>query len=287
MSKIIRTSTMRHKKTKARFPTVIYTLFGAYIIQRGGEVHVANLIELVRPLGFSANAIRLGLSRMSRYGVFNVRKAGRCSYYSLSPKGMEWMERGRMRAFDVGHKKWDGKWRLVVYSVPEKLRVLRDKIRVKLCSLGFANLSASVWISPHDLRSEIVSFVRKNRMTKYVEMFEAEYMGFRNARVFAVYIWDIEDLRKRYQAFVRKYTALRSKSERLVKESYSMDPAECFAERFCLTAEYVALRLEDPMLPLELLPANWLGLRAQRLHDALWHSLKPAAENFVDSVLQK
>ena len=277
----------RHKKTTARFPTVIYTLFGAYIIRRGGEVHVADLIELVRPLGFSANAIRLGLSRMSRYGVFNIRKAGRRSFYSLSPKGMEWMEKGRMRAFEAEHKRWDGKWRLVVYDVPETLRVLRDRIRAKLCSLGFARLSASVWISPHDLRSEIINFVRNNRTDKYVEMFEAEYVGFRSARVFAVYIWDIKGLENRYRAFVRKYTTLRSKFERLANTRSSMDPAECFAERFCLTAEYVALRLEDPMLPLELLPANWLGLQAHRLHDVLWRSLKPAADNFVDSILRK
>jgi len=287
MSKIKRTLSQRHKKTNARFPTVIYTLFGAYIIPRSGEVHVANLIELVRPLGFSANAIRLGLSRMSRYGVFKIRRVGRRSYYSLSHKGVKWMEKGRVRAFDVKHKKWDGRWRLVVYSVPEALRVLRDKIRTELCNLGFASLSASVWISPHDLRSEIVDLVRKNGMAKYVEMFEADYNGFRSVKGFAVYVWDIEDLKNRYQMFVRKYTSLRSRVESLARRGKPMDPAECFAERFCLTAEYVALRLDDPMLPLELLPANWSGLRAQRLHDAVWLLLKPAADKFVDLVLRK
>jgi phenylacetic acid degradation operon negative regulatory protein len=66
-----------------------------------------------------------------------------------------------------------------------------------------------------------------------------------------------------------------------------MSPAECFAERFCLTAEYVGIRLEDPMLPMELLPENWAGLSAQVLHDTVWELLKPAAENFIDSVLAK
>ena len=80
MSKNIRAPQKRHKKIKAKFPTVIYTLFGAYIIPRSGEVRVTNLVNLVRPLGFSANAIRLGLSRMSRYGVFKVRKVGRQRY---------------------------------------------------------------------------------------------------------------------------------------------------------------------------------------------------------------
>jgi phenylacetic acid degradation operon negative regulatory protein len=287
MSQAKRISNRRHKKTKARFRTVIYTLFGAYIIPRGGEVHVGNLIELVRPLGFSANAIRLGLSRMSRYGVFKIRRKGRRSYYSLSPKGMHRMEKGKVRAFDVKHKKWDGRWRLVVYKVPETLRTLRDKLRTELCNMGFASLSASVWISPHNLRSQIAGIVKEIGVTKNVEMFEAEYTGFRSAKEFAVHMWDIEALKNRYQVFVRKYTTLRSRFESLKKRGSLMGPGECFAERFCLTAEYVALRLDDPMLPLKLLPANWVGLRAQILHDAVWRLLKPAADDFADRILQK
>jgi phenylacetic acid degradation operon negative regulatory protein len=287
MSKYVRISGKRHKRIKARFATVIYTLFGAYVTPRGGEVHVGSLIELVRALGFSENAIRLGLSRMSRYGAFKVRRRGRRSYYSLSRKGMEWMELGRVRAFEVAHKKWDGKWRLVVYNIPETFRVLRGEIRTNLQSLGFASLSASVWISPHDFRSEIVNFVKERNMTACVEIFEAEYKGLLRARTFAATVWDIDGLQKSYLIFVDRYRSLRSKFERLARTSSPMDPAECFAERFCMTAEYVALRLGDPMLPLELLPAEWAGLRAHSLHDTMWDLLKPAADSFIDSVLRK
>lgn len=266
---------------------MIYTLFGAYIIPRGGEVHVANLITLVRPLGFSANAIRLGLSRISRHGVFKIRKIGRQSHYSLSAKGMKGLEQGRVRAFDTEYKEWDGKWHLVAYNIPETLRVLRDKFRAKLHVLGFANLSSAVWISPHDFRSEILRFMEEKRMAEYVEIFKAEYKGLRSVKEFAARTWDINDLENRYRVFVRKYTTLRAKFERMARTNRPMASAACFAERFCLTAEYVALRLEDPMLPLDLLPADWVGLRAHRLHDAMWAILEPTAENFVDSVLQK
>ena len=285
MSNRKRKSAKRHKKTNARFPTVIFTLYGAYVIPYGGHVRVSDLIELVRPLGFSPNAIRLGLSRMSRHGAFTIRKRGRYSYYSLSRRGMEFMETGRVRAFDVEHKKWDGRWRLVAYRVPEALRVLRDTFRQKLQSLGFANLSASVWISPRDCRSEIISFVKSKKMTKYVETFEADYTGFRRARDFATTVWAIGNLEKRYQAFVDKYSALRSTITQSARKGIPLDPAACFADRFCLTAEYVALRLDDPVLPLELLPRAWVGLQAQRLHDEVWELLEPAAKRFVEMVL--
>jgi phenylacetic acid degradation operon negative regulatory protein len=287
MSKIKRTSVRRHKKTTARFPTVIFTLFGVYIIPRGGRVRVSDLIELVRPLGFSPNAIRLGLSRMARRGVFRVHKRGRYSHYSLSRRGMKFMETGRVRAFDLEHKKWDGKWRLIAYRVPEALRGLRDEFREKLQSLGFANLSASVWISPRSFRSEIISFVKRHKMTEYVETFEADYNGLRRPRDFAAALWAIGDLENRYQAYIDKYAALRSEFTRSARKGDHVEGAACFADRFCLTAEYVALRLDDPMLPLELLPAGWVGVRAKRLHDDMWSILEPAAGKFIDSVLRK
>jgi phenylacetic acid degradation operon negative regulatory protein len=285
MSRIRRATAKRHRKIQARFSTVIYTLFGAYVVPRSGEVHVASLLKLVIPLGFSANAIRLGLSRMSKHGVFRVRRAGRCSYYSLSEKGLKWMEQGRVRAFEVEHKQWDGKWRLVVYNIPERQRALRDKLRVKLHSLGFAKLSTSLWIAPHDIRTEINEYLKDRGMVRYVETFVAEYTGVRHPREFAPLVWSIKDLAKKYAVFVDKCSSVYAAFKRAEKTGGESDLTECFAQRFCMTAEYVALRLEDPMLPLELLPENWVGLRAQKLHDTLLNILKPRADEFVDSVL--
>jgi phenylacetic acid degradation operon negative regulatory protein len=287
MSKSERKYRKQHKKIQARFSTMIYTLFGAFIIPRGGEVHVASLIKLVRPLGFSANAIRLGLSRMFRKGVFNVRKVGRRSCYSLSTKGTRWMEQGRVRAFDFEHKPWDGKWRLVVYNIPEKLRVLRDRLRSKLHSLGFANLSTSVWISPYDFFSEIEAFTSGKKMSRYVETFEAEYKGKRKVKELVVILWELDELARRYQSFISRYATLYSRHKRAVKAGGSLDLAECFGQRFCLSAEYIALRLEDPMLPLELLPKTWSGFQAQGLYKKMYNLLKTPADEFVDMVLRR
>jgi phenylacetic acid degradation operon negative regulatory protein len=287
MSKSKRVTIKRHKKPKARFSTVIYTLFGAYVLPRRGEVNATNLIKLIRPLGFSANAIRLGLSRMSRYGVFRIRKVGRHSYYSLSIKGMKWMEQGRVRAFDMESKKWDGKWRLVVYNIPEQYRAFRDRLRSRLHNQGFASLSTSLWISPYDFRSELERFIRDKKMSTYVETFEARYTGQRRQKELAKIAWDVDALTKRYQSFIDEYSTLPARCERTAQEGGAMSSADCFAQRFCMTAEYVALKLEDPMLPLELLPKNWVGARAERLHDQLWKLLRPSADEFVDSVLQE
>jgi phenylacetic acid degradation operon negative regulatory protein len=287
MSKIKRTKGRGHTKIQARFSTVIYTLFGAFIVPRGGKVHVASLIDLVFPLGFSPNAIRLGLSRMARQGVFDIKKSGRRSYYSLNVKGMKWMEQGRVRAFEVKRRKWDGRWRLVVYNFPETMRDLRDKLRCKLQSLGYANVSASFWISPYDLQAELSRYMEEKSMLDYVETFTADYTGKRRDKELAATVWRIDDLTRQYRIFMRKYEKLISAYNRSAKSERPMDLADCFARRFCMTAEYVALRLADPMLPSELLPENWAGIQAEGIYDDLLRLLKPRADAFVDSVLSE
>lgn len=72
-------------------------------------------------------------------------------------------EKGKLRAmqFKVNDmeikrsKRWDGKWRIVVFDIPEKIRAARDALRIKLCKLGFYELQKSVFIYPFECRDEI------------------------------------------------------------------------------------------------------------------------------------
>ena len=47
-------------------------------------------------------------------------------------------------------EKWDGKWRVLIFDIPEKQKELRDKVRNTLQAIGFKWLQDSVWVYPHD-----------------------------------------------------------------------------------------------------------------------------------------
>ncbi len=47
-------------------------------------------------------------------------------------------------------KKWDGKWRVIIFDIKEERKGLRDKIRNTLINLGFKRLQDSVWVFPYD-----------------------------------------------------------------------------------------------------------------------------------------
>lgn len=56
-----------------------------------------------------------------------------------------------------GHpKRWDKRWRVVVFDIPEKRRKSRDQMRATLQSIGFEQLQRSVWVYPYDCEDWVV-----------------------------------------------------------------------------------------------------------------------------------
>jgi hypothetical protein len=58
------------------------------------------------------------------------------------------------------NKKWDKKWRVVIFDVPEKYKRLRDTFQKRLLQLGMFQLQESVYVSPHSCFDEI-EFLRE------------------------------------------------------------------------------------------------------------------------------
>lgn len=77
-------------------------------------------------------------------------------------------------------KKWDRKWRMVVFDIPEQKKKARDALRNKLKLLGLYPVQDSVFLTPHNCEKEI-DFIcsvfdldRNNILIFYVDHFEGE-----------------------------------------------------------------------------------------------------------------
>jgi len=68
-------------------------------------------------------------------------------------------------------KKWDGRWFLVIFDVPEEQKNKRDYIRRFLTDLGFYPYQKSVYLFPYECEKEI-KLIKKiaegNRYMKYI-----------------------------------------------------------------------------------------------------------------------
>ena len=70
--------------------------------------------------------------------------------------------------------KWDGKWRLVVFDIPEESSVLRDRFRKLLKSYGFKMLQASVFICPYPLNREAIAYLKETGLINYIRILKVE-----------------------------------------------------------------------------------------------------------------
>ncbi len=274
-------------KNKVRIPTTIFTLFGAYIIPRDGEVWVGNLMKLLKPFGLSSNAIRLALSRMSRQKLLISRKKGRRSYYSLSKRGYNWMLYGRHRGLEREYKYWDKRWRFLIYNIPEKLRSKRDTLRKKLYSMSFGSLGPSIWLSPYDFEKELMMILDKLKLSEFVETFESKYTGIHDEKELIKKAWDVKSLEYRYKEFLNKYSPRFVFYKNKIKKKEYIDLGECFKDRFKSSAEFIDIALDDPMLPRQLLAVDWVGYKAKEIHKELQEILAPEANKFVDEIFKE
>jgi len=271
----------------ARSQDLVFTLYGDYLRHRGGEAWTGSLLELLGHLGLSEQAVRSTLSRMSRKGWLKGRRVGNKSYYSSTPKSIALLEEGAQRIFQPRSDLWDGRWYLLVYSIPEKERPLRHRLRKRLTWLGFGSLSNATWISPRDRRREVEGVVNSLGIQGHVEIFTAEHLGFASDQELVERCWNLEELNRAYAAFIAQHEPGFLDYKGRVAEGDSLEPNECFVRRFMLVHEYRSFPYVDPNLPSELLPKGWLGDKATQLFQEYHRLLTAKANAFVDSVLAK
>lgn len=98
----------------------------------------------------------------------------------LTEKGSAALARLDLAAYGQKKKKqrWDKRWRLLIFDIPEKRRGTREKIRRTLISIGFMRLQDSVWIYPYDCEDLIMLLKSEFRIGKdmlYAIIEELEY----------------------------------------------------------------------------------------------------------------
>lgn len=65
---------------------------------------------------------------------------------------------------------WDGKWRMVMFDIPESRRSERKLFAEKLSVLGFLMIQKSCWIYPFECRKEIGLIISVLELEKFVSL---------------------------------------------------------------------------------------------------------------------
>ncbi len=120
-----------------------------------------NTLQLLKytPLGRRKAAYRVNdsLDRLIRGGYVTFETRNGKKFLRLTPKGetkLAHATAGDMRM--VPPRRWDKRWRIVIFDIPESRRKARDLLRDRLIAIGFVRLQASVWVYPHDCEDVII-----------------------------------------------------------------------------------------------------------------------------------
>lgn len=81
----------------------------------------------------------------------------------------------KVDAMTIPHQtKWDGKWRIVIFDIPEYAREARDALRNRLRQIGMKELQKSVFIHPYPCDDEINFLVEFYQVRPHVRLITAE-----------------------------------------------------------------------------------------------------------------
>ncbi len=109
--------------------------------------------------------INTSVGRMRKRGLIKFEN-GR---YALTPSGEKLLRKWEFSEYKLNRpKKWDKKWRMVIFDIPEKLRKVRGQIRIILSSAGFVHLQDSVWVYPYDCEDVIALLKTDYGVGKYL-----------------------------------------------------------------------------------------------------------------------
>jgi phenylacetic acid degradation operon negative regulatory protein len=246
---------------------LLLTVLGEFVLADGGQAWTSTLIEALSTLGVEPRTSRQAIARTAAAGLLRSERSGRQVCWALTPAATRLLTEGAARIYQFGvrEEEWDGRWLVVLASVPETNRHLRYRLRVGLEWQGFAALAAGVWICPWVEREAAAVAVLSNvGLVGDAVSFRAiaGEVGALEERVSAV--WELDEVAGEYRAFIETTEA-----------KAPVTGADAFVALATLVHDWRHFPAADPALPARLLPQNWPARAAARLfHDChdRWHT---------------
>jgi len=102
---------------------------------------------------------------LERFSYFNKK--------GFSSKGIEMLLKLKNRK-EIKEKKWDKRWRIVIFDIPENKKKIRDSFRIKLKGLGFKKLQDSIWINAYGELNDVQNVVKRYGIAKNVVLIASD-----------------------------------------------------------------------------------------------------------------
>ncbi|MFG2968059.1 PaaX family transcriptional regulator C-terminal domain-containing protein [Streptomyces sp. NPDC048288] len=195
------------------------------------ELPVKDLVRLVEPFGVGGSTLRAALSRMTAAG--DLRRTDD-AVYGLSERLLARQSR-QDEAVRPRTRAWHGDWEMLVVTATGRGPAERADLRTRLTALRLAELREGVWLRPANLARPL-----PGDLTDTAQSYTAR--PDHPARELASALWPLTTWAATARTLLTRAAAARLP-----------------ADRFAVFAAAVRHLLTDPVLPPDLLPADWPG----------------------------
>lgn len=245
--------------TSAR--SLLLTVLGEFVLPHGEAVWTQVLIDVLGGLGVEHKSARQALARTAAEGLLESGRAGRRVRWSLTEQGRTLLSDGAARIYGFGSpaEPWDGRWLVLLVSVPEARRQLRHRLRTRLAWAGLGSPTPGVWLSPDPgKQAEVAEVVVDLGLTGVTSSFVGPFGEIGEERQVVEQAWDLAEVETAYAEFLDAFSG-----------AAPLTSAEVLAHQIHLVHTWRRFPFLDPKLPGELLPDEWAGARAAELFETL------------------
>lgn len=256
--------------TSAR--SLLLTVLGEFVLPRGEPVWTQVLLDVLGALGVEPKSARQALARTAAEGLLESDRAGRRVRWSLTPSGRRLLTDGAERIYGFGQadRPWDGRWLVLLVSVPEARRQLRHRLRTRLAWAGLGSPAPGVWVSPDPAKqSEVADVVADLELTTVSSSFVGPFGAIGAEGEVVAQAWDLAEVEEAYEEFLDAFA-----------DADPAGPAEVLAHQIHLVHAWRRFPFLDPRLPAELLPDHWAGARAAALFTRLHARWEDPAQRY-------
>ena len=95
---------------------------------------------------------RTAFGRLAAEGLIIFETRDGKKYACITEAGRQALsfEQAKLDLKSAKKRRWNGRWRVIIFDIPERRRKVRDRLRHIMQKVGFAHLQDSVWVYPYD-----------------------------------------------------------------------------------------------------------------------------------------
>jgi DNA-binding transcriptional regulator PaaX len=143
---------------------MLYAALGGVMVATGAVPDFSKILKYYTGAKKGARfnyQVKTVLGRLATKGLITFEERNGKRYARITERGQQLLQLETQKTASTKKRKWDRRWRVVIFDIPERRRKVRVRLRLFMQKYGFVRLQDSVWIYPHDCE-DLIALAKAN-----------------------------------------------------------------------------------------------------------------------------